>query len=161
MPVLARIHCDYSIGEETFSKFYVLLSRCRVAICSGNHDNTGRQISADQAPVYDWLVALGGEPKIITDGATQTVNDLIVTTVPYHCSKEQKLVWLERGAIIRRQRGGSLARTPSHSANSVSGVYQRGSGSRRTSPDLPTGIFHFRAQPSVFVLSGKQFGAKH
>jgi len=78
----------------------------RVAICSGNHDNAGRQISADRAPVYEWLVALGGEPKIITDGATQTVNDLIVTTVPYHCSKEQKLVWLERGAIIRRQRGG-------------------------------------------------------
>jgi hypothetical protein len=52
----------------------------------------GRQISADRAPVYEWLAALGREPKVITDGATRTVNDLIVTTVPYHCSKEQKSV---------------------------------------------------------------------
>src|SRR5262245_65286241 len=56
----------------------------RVAICSGNHDNAGRQISADRAPVYEWLVALGKEPKIITDGMTEVVDDLIVTTVPYH-----------------------------------------------------------------------------
>jgi len=58
----------------------------RVAICSGNHDNAGRQISADRAPVYEWLVALGKQPKIITDGMTELVNDLIVTTVPHHCS---------------------------------------------------------------------------
>jgi predicted phosphodiesterase len=77
-----------------------------VAVCSGNHDTAGRQISADRAPVYEWLAALGKEPKVITDGATQTVNDLIVTTVPYHCSKEQKSVWLDRGFTIRRQRGG-------------------------------------------------------
>jgi DNA repair exonuclease SbcCD nuclease subunit len=77
----------------------------RVAICSGNHDNAGRQISADRAPVYEWLVSLGREPKIITDGVTQVVNDLIVTTVPYHCSKKQKCVWLDRGATIRKQRG--------------------------------------------------------
>ena len=76
-----------------------------VAVCSGNHDNAGRQISADRAPVYEWLAALGREPKVVTDGATQTVNDLIVTTVPYHCSKEQKSVWLDRGFNIRRQRG--------------------------------------------------------
>jgi Calcineurin-like phosphoesterase len=77
-----------------------------VAICSGNHDNAGRQISPDRAPVYEWLVALGREPKIITDGVTQVLNDLIVTALPYHCSKEQKSVSLDRGAIIRRQRGG-------------------------------------------------------
>jgi hypothetical protein len=77
----------------------------RVAICSGNYDNAGRQVSPDRAPVYEWLVALGREPKVITDGATQTVNDLIVTTVPYHCSKEQKSVWLDRGSTLRRQRG--------------------------------------------------------
>jgi hypothetical protein len=68
-----------------------------VAVCSGNHDNAGRQNSADRAAVYEWLAALGREPKVITDGATQTVNDLIVMTVPYHCSKEQKSVWLDRG----------------------------------------------------------------
>ena len=56
-------------------------------------------------PYIEWLVALGREPKVITDGAPQTVNDLIVTTVPYHCSKEQKSVWLDRGSTLRRQRG--------------------------------------------------------
>jgi predicted phosphodiesterase len=76
----------------------------RVAICSGNHDNAGRQISADRAPVYEWLVALGKQPKIITDGVTELVNDSIVTTVPYHCSREQKSVWLDRGNSLRRQR---------------------------------------------------------
>jgi hypothetical protein len=76
-----------------------------VAVCSGNHDNAGRQISPDRAPVYEWLAALGREPRVITDGATQTLNDLIVTAVPYHCSKEQKSVWLDRGFTIRRQRG--------------------------------------------------------
>jgi Icc-related predicted phosphoesterase len=79
----------------------------RVAICSGNHDDAGRQISADRTPVYEWLFALGKEPNIITDGVTQTVNDLIVTTVPYHCSREQKSVWLDRGSTLRRQLGSS------------------------------------------------------
>ena len=76
-----------------------------VALCSGNHDNAGRQIVADRAPVFEWLVSLGREPKIVTDGVTQVVGDLIVTTAPYHCSKEQKSVWLDRGYTIRRQRG--------------------------------------------------------
>jgi Icc-related predicted phosphoesterase len=79
----------------------------RVAICSGNHDDAGRQIVADRAPVNEWLFALGKERNIITDGVTQTVDDLIVTTVPYHCSKQQKSVWLERGSILRRGRGSS------------------------------------------------------
>ena len=65
-----------------------------VAVCSGNHDNAGRQILADRAPVYEWFIALGTDLKIITDGATQVLDNLIVTTVPYHCSKEQKSVWL-------------------------------------------------------------------
>ena len=79
----------------------------RVAICSGNHDDAGRQISVDRAPVYGWLAGLGKTPNIITDGVTEAVNDLVVTTVPYHCSKEQKSVWLDRGKILRGQRGSS------------------------------------------------------
>ena len=61
----------------------------RVAICSGNHDDAGRQICVDRAPVYEWLVALGKEPNIITDGVTEIVNDLIVTTVPYHFLRDK------------------------------------------------------------------------
>jgi predicted MPP superfamily phosphohydrolase len=76
-----------------------------IAICSGNHDNGGRQISPDRAPVYEWFVQLASNPKIVTDGSTQVVGDLIVTTVPYHCSKEQKSIWLDRGFSIRRQKG--------------------------------------------------------
>jgi Icc-related predicted phosphoesterase len=77
----------------------------RVAVCSGNHDNAGRQVNADRAPVYEWFHALRSEPNMITDGVTRVVGDLVVTTVPYHCSREQKSIWLERGAVIRKQRG--------------------------------------------------------
>src|ERR1700741_827838 len=79
----------------------------RIAISSGNHDDAGRQIVADRAPVYEWFFKLGKERNIITDGVTQIVEDLILTTVPYHCSKEQKSVWLERGSTLRRSRGNS------------------------------------------------------
>lgn len=76
----------------------------QVAICSGNHDNAGHRIIADRAPVYEWFHALRSDPKIITDGMTRVIDDLIVTTIPYHCSREQKSIWLDRGATIRRQR---------------------------------------------------------
>lgn len=60
-----------------------------VAVCSGNHDNAGRLISYDRASVYEWFIELDKHPKIITDGVTQKLENLIVTTIPYHCSKEQ------------------------------------------------------------------------
>jgi Calcineurin-like phosphoesterase len=72
---------------------------------SGNHDNAGGQVSRDRAPVYEWLFALGREPKIVTEGVTQVVSDLIITTLPYRCSNQQKSVLMDRGAIIRLQRG--------------------------------------------------------
>jgi DNA repair exonuclease SbcCD nuclease subunit len=78
-----------------------------VAICSGNHDNAGRQISQDRTPVYEWFVELSSHRNIVTDGATQIIENLIVTTVPYHCSKEQKSIWLDRGFTIRRQTGNT------------------------------------------------------
>jgi hypothetical protein len=64
----------------------------RVAVYSGNHDNAGRQVTTDRAPIYQWFDTFRSEPKIITDGVTQVIDDLIVTTVPYHCSKEQKSI---------------------------------------------------------------------
>ncbi len=137
-----------------------LVKVTRVAICSGNHDDAGRQISADRAPVYEWLVALGKEPNIITDGVTQVVNDLIVTTVPYHCSKEQKSVWLDRGNTLRRQRRSSMACPPPCTTEGLSWFYWRGTRGGRTSPHLPSGIFYFRAQSSISLLGGKRVGRK-
>jgi hypothetical protein len=55
--------------------------------------------------VDEWFIALGTGPKIITDGTSCVLEDMILTTVPYHCSKEQKSIWLDRGQTIRRQRG--------------------------------------------------------
>ena len=73
------------VQARTVSRWIRELAKVtRVAICSGNHDNAGRQISADRAPVYEWLAVLGKEPRIITDGSTDVLGDLIVTTVPYH-----------------------------------------------------------------------------
>ena len=94
------------VQARTVSRWIRELAKVtRVAICSGNHDNAGRQIFADRAPVYEWLYELGKDPRIITDGSTEVLDDLILTTVPYDCNREQKSVWLNRGAVIRRQRG--------------------------------------------------------
>ena len=76
-----------------------------VAICSGNHDNAGRHVSHDRASVYGWFIDLGTHPNIVTDGSTRKLEELIVTTVPYHCSREEKSIWLDRGSTIRKQTG--------------------------------------------------------
>jgi predicted MPP superfamily phosphohydrolase len=76
-----------------------------VALCSGNHDNAGRLVSHDRASVYGGFIELGMHPNIITDGSTRKLESLIVTTVPYHCSRQEKSIWLDRGSAIRRQTG--------------------------------------------------------
>jgi Icc-related predicted phosphoesterase len=83
-----------------------LAQRTRVAVCSGNHDDAGRLITADRAPVYEWFARLRDDPKITTDGSTQVIDNLIVTTVPYHSPLPEKAIWLDRGSSIRKQRGG-------------------------------------------------------
>jgi hypothetical protein len=74
-----------------------------VAICSGNQDNAGRLDSHDRASVYGWFIDLGTHPNIISDGSTRKLENLIVTTIPYHCSRQEESVWLDRGSTIRRQ----------------------------------------------------------
>jgi hypothetical protein len=51
--------------------------------------------------------SLISEPNrnIITDGSTRKLENLIVTTIPYHCSRQEKSIWLDRGSTIRRQTG--------------------------------------------------------
>ena len=49
----------------------------RVAICSGNHDNAGPQITADRAPVYEWLYELGKDPRIVSDGSTKVLGGYV------------------------------------------------------------------------------------
>jgi hypothetical protein len=44
-------------------------------------------------------------PKIITDGSTRKLENLIVTAIPYHCSRQEKSIWLDRGSTVRRQTG--------------------------------------------------------
>jgi predicted MPP superfamily phosphohydrolase len=76
-----------------------------VALCSGNHDNAGRLVAYDRASLYEWLIDLGTHRNIITDGSTRKLENLIVTTIPYHCSRQEKSIWLDRGSTIRRQTG--------------------------------------------------------
>src|ERR1700675_1059553 len=76
-----------------------------VAICSGNHENAGRLASHDRASLYEWFIDLGTHGNIITDGSTRKLENLIVTTIPYHCSRQEKSIWLDRGSTIRRQTG--------------------------------------------------------
>jgi hypothetical protein len=63
-----------------------------VAVCSGNHDNAGRLVAHDRASVYDWFIELGTHRNIITDGSTRKLENLIVTMVPYHCSRQEKSI---------------------------------------------------------------------
>jgi len=76
-----------------------------VAVCSGNHDNADRLVSHDRASVYEWFIDLGTHPNIITDGSTRKLENLIVTAIPYHCSRQEKSIWLDRGSTIRRETG--------------------------------------------------------
>src|SRR6201981_1575170 len=70
------------VQARTVSRWIRELAKVtRVAICSGNHDNAGRQISADRAPVYAGRLALGRGRKTLTHGSTHVLDDLIVTTV--------------------------------------------------------------------------------
>jgi hypothetical protein len=95
-----------------------------VAVCSGNHDNGGRLVSHDRAAVYGWLIELGTHRNIITDGSTRKLENLIVTTVPYHCSRQEKSIWLDRGSTIRRQTGMPwivLHHVPAKTGSGISG----------------------------------------
>jgi hypothetical protein len=79
---------------------------CRgTPVCSGNHDKAGRLASHDRASVYGWFIELGTHRNIITDGSTRKLENLIVTTMSYHCSRQEKSIWLDRGSTIRRQTG--------------------------------------------------------
>jgi predicted MPP superfamily phosphohydrolase len=95
-----------------------------VAFCSGNHDNAGRLVLHDRASVYEWFIELGNHRNIITDGSTRKLENLIVTTIPYHCSRQEKSIWLDRGSTIRRQTAMSwivLHHVPAKSGLGVSG----------------------------------------
>jgi hypothetical protein len=77
-----------------------LADRVPVAVCSGNHDNAGRLVSHDRAFMYEWFIALETHRNVITDGSTRKHENLIVTTVPYHCSRQEKSIWLDRCSTI-------------------------------------------------------------
>ena len=38
-----------------------------LAICSGNHDAVGREITSDRAPVFEWLAELSKHRNFISD----------------------------------------------------------------------------------------------
>jgi hypothetical protein len=71
----------------------------------GNHDNAGRLALHDRASLYEWFIELGTYRNIITDGSTRKLENLVLTTIPGHCSRQEKSIWLDRGSKIRRQTG--------------------------------------------------------
>jgi hypothetical protein len=111
-------------ARETTRLVRELADLVPVALCSGNHDHAGRLVSHDRAAVYGWLIELGTRPNIITDGSTRKLENLIVTTIPYHCSRQEKSIWLDRGSTIRRQTGMPwivLHHVPPKNGSGVSG----------------------------------------
>src|SRR5580704_821284 len=111
-------------ARETTRLVRELADLVPVALCSGNHDHAGRLVSHDRAAVYGWLIELGTRPNIITDGSTRKLENLIVTTIPYHCSRQEKSIWLDRGFTIRKQTGMPwivLHHVPARTGSGVSG----------------------------------------
>jgi predicted MPP superfamily phosphohydrolase len=51
-----------------------LAQRTRVAVCSGNHDDAGRLITADRAPVYEWFARLGNHTAGVRSVRSVVVN---------------------------------------------------------------------------------------
>src|SRR6202035_5781249 len=95
-----------------------------VAICSGNHDNAGGLVWQDRASVYQWSIELATHAKVVTDGTTRKLENIILTTIPYHCSKKEKSIRPDRGSTIRRQTGMPwmvLHHVPAKSGPGVSG----------------------------------------
>ena len=95
-----------------------------IALCSGNQDNAGRLVSHDRASVYKWFIDLATHPNVITDGSTRKLENLLVTTIPYHCSRPEKSIWLDRGSTIRKQTGMPwivLHHVPAKTGSGVSG----------------------------------------
>jgi Icc-related predicted phosphoesterase len=81
-----------------------LASLTRVAVCSGNHDAIGPVVPRMRGPVSKWLVELDPVRELISDGRTEAVGELVVTTVPYYADPQEKAVWLDRGRRVRSGR---------------------------------------------------------
>jgi hypothetical protein len=52
-----------------------------------------------------------------------------------------------------------MAYTPPRATDGLSWFHRRGTRGQRTAPALPAGMVHFRTQPSVSVLDGKELDA--
>jgi Icc-related predicted phosphoesterase len=82
-----------------------LAAATTVAICSGNHDSFGPIIPAARGPTYAWFAELDEIQRIISDGQTRIINDLIISTLPYCANEQAKRILLDRGRSIRKSRG--------------------------------------------------------
>jgi hypothetical protein len=70
-------------------------------------------------------------PAIMTTLARRKLESLIVTTIPYHCSRQEKSIWLDRGPTIRRQTGIPwivLHHAPAKTGSGVSGEESEAAG---------------------------------
>lgn len=90
-------------AREVSALLKELAEKVPVALCSGNHDNAGKMIVHDRVTVLAWMMKDLEARGLITDGQTATFGSLVVSTIPYWSSKEQKKVLLDRGKTIRRQ----------------------------------------------------------
>jgi hypothetical protein len=132
-----------------------------VALCSGNHDNAGRLVSHDRASVYEWLIDLGTHRNIITDGSTRKLENLIVTTIRYHCSRKEK-IHLARSRFHDSQTNrNTVDRSSSRSGQIRLGRQRRRIRGRRTSCDLSDLITSSRGMIMRFPTRLAKAGTKN
>jgi hypothetical protein len=81
-------------------------------------------ITADLHYRLHWFRWLIEQAPNFSDGSTRKLENLVVTAIPYHCPKEHKSIWFDRGFTIRRQTGTPwivLQHVPPKNGSGVSG----------------------------------------
>src|SRR5689334_16699314 len=57
-----------------------------------------------RGPTFEWFVELDAVPGLVSDGRSEIVGDLVITTLPYCADEKEKELWLNRGRRMRTER---------------------------------------------------------
>jgi hypothetical protein len=83
-----------------------LAGKAYVVVCSGNHDSLDLPAAPPRGPVPGWMAGLDEIGSLLSDGRTGVIKDqLVVTTLSYLSTEQQKRRWLVEGDRLRTQTG--------------------------------------------------------
>jgi hypothetical protein len=83
-----------------------LAGKAYVVVCSSNHDSLDLPVVPPRGPVPGWMAGLDEIGSLLSDGRTGIIKDqLVVTTLSYLSTENQKRRWLTEGKGLRTQTG--------------------------------------------------------